>query len=118
MPHSDSATSFTTSSGPSSPSQQTVRITGVAISNLMAFLVEHNITLPAEYTGAALITSMRNFIAYKVDANVLRTTARIPHNGKAIISIKLATTTACRHALEILSQSRAFDGCNIQCLED
>ncbi|KAG0133390.1 hypothetical protein HOY82DRAFT_538220 [Tuber indicum] len=118
MANTDGATSFTTSSGSSPLYPQTLCITDANIPIIAAFFMEQNITLPPDYTGAALITFMRNFIAYKVEADVLRTSARILHTGNAIITIKFSTPAACRHAFQILSQSKAFEGCKIQCLDD
>ncbi|KAG0133423.1 hypothetical protein HOY82DRAFT_538243 [Tuber indicum] len=118
MTNYDGATSFTSYSGSSSLYPQSLRITDANIPNIVAFFEEQHISLPADYTGAALITFMRNFIAHKVEADVLRTSARILHTGNAIITLRFSTPAACRRAFQILSQSKAFEGCKILCLDD
>ncbi|KAG0133378.1 hypothetical protein HOY82DRAFT_669077 [Tuber indicum] len=110
--------SRTATAVPSSSHPLTLCIKGVNNSNFVDFFKEHNISLPADYPWPAFIAFVFNYIPQEAEAEVIHTTTDRLQNGGMDFSITLSNAAACYHVFHILSQSKAFRGCDIQCRGD
>ncbi|KAG0133416.1 hypothetical protein HOY82DRAFT_538237 [Tuber indicum] len=117
IPNNDAATPSATLTAGSSPPPLLLRIADAERANFIQFFNEQNITLPSDRSWPGLVAHMANFIAEQGDAEVLCTTTYTLPNGYMDVFIELSTVGACLRGFQMLSQSRAFAFCTVDCLD-
>ncbi|KAG0642739.1 hypothetical protein HOY80DRAFT_1035689 [Tuber brumale] len=96
------------------PRPSTLSVTGWRRENLIDFFQEQNIIFHVDYSWKTFIWLVAKYIVEDREAEIVHTGWEKLANADLVMSIELSTENACLRGFEILSQSRAFTGCNIQ----
>ncbi|KAG0130077.1 hypothetical protein HOY82DRAFT_609971 [Tuber indicum] len=109
-------TSSMTTTVTSSPSPQlsTLYVTRWHRDNFIEFCKEKNISFHPDYSWKTFIWLVAKFIVEDREAEILQTDWKKLANADLAMTIHLSTAAACHRGFEILSHSRAFEGCDIQ----